>query len=679
MSKITEGVVSMNCFTKKHWCFIGLLLSSVMFFPQSGYSEEVNSVQDSSAKDLFDLELDELLDITVSTASKSKEKLSDAPGVLSVITRDELERFGGSTLKYVLLRVPSLMTGANYMTDRSMITSRGDHVLSKGGHILYLINGRPIREVLEGGLISEVLESFPVNSIDHIEVIRGPGSVLYGTNAFSAVVNIITIENSKNVGSGVNVSGGRDAFSVAGHVGIKDDDLSIISSMRYAEKRPWHLQWKALAMDGNVYSHDVIVPDKGPGAYVGINYKNLNLMYSFTKWETFYGVADYNHVFPSYGEVNWSRHFANAGWKQVFSEKWEMDFNFTYTGTELHVSSWPGPNRNTNELLWELSNSISPLKNLNVTFGLVASYSNGSESTIEENVGKVYYVDTSRYNVGFYAQADWRFIEKMKLIAGLQGNKVELIDLDVVPRVGLIVDPLEILNFKLLYSQAFRAPFIHEMFVNHPAIKGSKNLVPEKVNTVDLGANLKIQKMQAGINAFYSKQKNIIIQDRSDPTAIPTYNNFGEITFMGLELDARYYIIPEIYFTASMLYQSNKDQNDIKNVVPSPNFSAKGGLSYKADNGISMSLFNVYQGDVDKKYYSSINVSPSSFSLLNFYGSYNINKLLKCEKLKSFDLYLNVENLLDKEIWLTDWNLLPGKSLPNERGRIVSGGVNIQL
>lgn len=670
----------MGSFIKKHQFFIGLLLSSVMFFPHSGHAVETSPTQDSNTEDLFDMDLDELLNITVTTASKSKEKLSDAPGVLSVLTRDDLKRFGAATLRDVLIRVPSLMMGANYMTDRSMITSRGDHVLSKSGHILYLLNGRPIREVLEGGLIAEVIESFPINSIDHIEVIRGPGSVLYGTNAFSAVINIITIENSENVGSRVDVNGGRDAFSVAGNVGIKDGDLSIIASMRYAENRPWHLQWNALAMDGNIYSQNVDIPDKGPGAYVGINYKNLKLMYSFTKWENFFGVADFRHEFPSYGMVKSSRHFANAGWEQAISEKWTIDFNFTYTGTELHVSSWPGSNRKANELLWELTNSISPLKNLNVILGAVANYIDGCEYRImPPPEGKVFDVDTNRYSIGLYAQADWRFIEKMKLIAGIQANKVEFIDVDVVPRVGLIIDPLEILNFKLLYSQAFRAPFIHEMFVTHPALKGSSNLVPEKVNTFDFGANLKLKNMQAGVNGFYSKQKNIIIQDRSDPTAIPTYNNFGEVIFMGMEFDAKYYIIPELYLTASMLYQSNKDQNDIKNVVPSPNFSAKGGLSYMAENGISMSLFNVYQGDLDKKYYSSVNVSPKSFSFLNFYGSYNINKLLKCNQLKSFDLYLNVQNLLDKEIWLTDWNLLPGKSLPAEKGRIVSGGVNIEF
>jgi len=404
----------MGSFTKKHWFFIGLLLSSAMFFPHLGYAVEKSSVQYSNTEDLFDMELDELLNITVTTASKSKEKLSDAPGVLSVVTRDELERFGGTTLKDVLLRVPSLMMGANYMTDRSMITSRGDHVLSKSGHILYLLNGRPIREVLEGGLISEVLESFPVNSIDHIEVIRGPGSVLYGTNAFSAVINIITIENSESVGSGVNVSGGRDAFSVAGNVGIKDGDLSILASMRYAEKRPWHLQWEALAMDGNIYSQDVNIPDKGPGAYVGINYKNLNLMYSFTKWETFYGVADFRHEYPSYGLVNSSRHFANAGWKQAIGEKWKIDFNFTYTGTELHVSSFPGSNRKTSELLWELTNSICPLKNLNVILGAVANLSDGYEYRIMPPPdGKVFDVDTNRYSIGLYAQADWSYFRKL--------------------------------------------------------------------------------------------------------------------------------------------------------------------------------------------------------------------------------------------------------------------------
>lgn len=627
---------------------------------------------------LFDMDLDDLLDITVTTASKSKEKLSDAPGVLSVLTRDDLERFGGATLKDALLRVPSLLIGANYMTDRSMISSRGDHVLAKSSHILFLLNGRPNREVLEGGLISDFLESFPLNAVDHIEVIRGPGSVLYGSNAFSAVVNIITIENSDDVGSGVNVSGGEDAFSVTGHVGAKDEDFSFFASMRYAEKKPWHSDWDAAALDGNTYSGDLVIPDKGPGAYVGINYKNLKLMYSYTNWETIYGIGDYMFLFPAVGVVDWSRHFANSGWTQPFGEKWILDFNFTYTGTDMHTSSWPGPTRKSDELVWELSNSLTPMDNLNIVFGATVSYAMASEYTdMPPPIGKSYAVDEKRNSIGVYAQADWRFIKQVKAIAGIQANKIQDVDLDVVPRIGIIVDPIDILNFKLLYSQAFRAPFIHELYMDFDQLQGNKNLIPEKVHTVDLGANMKLKKLQAGINGFYSKQMNIIIQDRTEE--IPFYNNFGEISFMGVELEGRYYIIPEVYLTASMLYQSNKDQDDNENVVPTPNFSAKGGLSYKADNGISASLFNVYQGDVDEQYHSDLNISPGSFSLLNILLAYDINKLLKSDVVKKFDLYLNIQNALDEEIWLTDWNLAPGKSLPAKRGRIISGGVDIKF
>jgi len=67
-----------------------------------------------------------------------------------------------------------------YFTDRSMVAARGDQTKIDGGHILLLVNGRPTREILEGGVISDVLESFPIDALDHIEVVRGPGSVCTG-------------------------------------------------------------------------------------------------------------------------------------------------------------------------------------------------------------------------------------------------------------------------------------------------------------------------------------------------------------------------------------------------------------------------------------------------------------------------------------------------------------------
>ena len=133
------------------------------------------------AKDLYSMDLASLLNMKVTTASKFSENLADAPGVMEVVTKDELRRFGGMTLGEILDRVPGLSTTTASFTDRSMVAARGDQTQINGGHILFLINGRPTREVLEGGIISDLLESFPVNILERIEVILGPGSVLYGS------------------------------------------------------------------------------------------------------------------------------------------------------------------------------------------------------------------------------------------------------------------------------------------------------------------------------------------------------------------------------------------------------------------------------------------------------------------------------------------------------------------
>src|SRR5213592_3626591 len=95
----------------------------------------------SGGRDLGALDLETLLNTKVITASKFSEKLADAPGIISVITQDELRRFGGITLQEVLERVPGLMLTTSFFTDRSMVAARGDQTKYNGSHILFLING----------------------------------------------------------------------------------------------------------------------------------------------------------------------------------------------------------------------------------------------------------------------------------------------------------------------------------------------------------------------------------------------------------------------------------------------------------------------------------------------------------------------------------------------------------
>ncbi len=246
--------------------------------PASAQSGPRCAPRDLTSKDLLALDLESLLNVKVVTASKFSESQSDAPGVISVVSQDELRRFGGTTLREVLERVPGLASSTAYFTDRSMVAARGDQTKINGGHVLFLINGRPTREVLEGGLVSDLLESFPVNVLERIEVIKGPGSVLYGSNAFSAVVNLITLEGEANGFSlgGAPGTDGRATGVRRGHVHVRRPAASS-AARSFISGRDWNTTyWFNNPIPDDPFAagvpsvQDATIRDRSRGGFAGV-------------------------------------------------------------------------------------------------------------------------------------------------------------------------------------------------------------------------------------------------------------------------------------------------------------------------------------------------------------------------------------------------------------------------
>ena len=194
----------------------------------------------SASTDLLSMDVESLLNMKVVTASKFAQPIADAPGVITVVSQDELQRFGGVTLSEILARVPGLQPTTAYFTDRSIIAARGDQTKINGGHILFLINGRPSREVLEGGLVSDILESFPVNVLERIEVVKGPGSVLYGSNAFSAVVNLITKKADRNGFSLAALPGANGTVASSGQGTFACGSFSLVGGGQVHQRADWN-------------------------------------------------------------------------------------------------------------------------------------------------------------------------------------------------------------------------------------------------------------------------------------------------------------------------------------------------------------------------------------------------------------------------------------------------------
>lgn len=452
--------------TCNNYQLIALALLYSWTTPPSFSQEPVPTIAKSdNAADPFSMDLDSLSNTRVTTASKFSEKLSDAPSVITVVSQDELQRFGGLTLSEVLNRVAGLNIGSGFCQDRSTVAVLGDQSRVDSGHLLILINGRPIREVMEGGVSSDILESFPINILERIEVIKGPGSVLYGSDAFSGVINLIT---RKATGKSINIrsaAGANGAAATSGEILYSQGDLNIVSAGQYHQMPIWDTRYGFLRGPTNPESeHDVSLRNDGEGGYLGIDYKGLHFMSSYTALE-----GD-SFVRGFVSDERWKRGFTDLGYKLKATAKWEMTFDFTYNRNIYDVPDYPRVHRDSYEAILEWTNFYTFSDKDRLTFGTLANHIDGTETLLGTNP---LFVDAhgGRSGSGFYAQHEHKLNDSVKLIGGFQVNKIGALAPNAVPRLGLLWTPTSHFTLKTLYGGAFRAPSLDETLLNHPAIR----------------------------------------------------------------------------------------------------------------------------------------------------------------------------------------------------------------
>jgi outer membrane receptor for ferrienterochelin and colicin len=636
----------------------------------------------SNTEALLDLSLDDLMNITVTTTSKTEEKLSEAAGVISVMTQDELERFGARTLKDILMRMPSINLSTIYLTDRSCISMRGDQNSSAANHILLLINGRPVREAEEGGIKSEILESFPISSIEQLEVIRGPGSVLYGSNAFSGVINVITKKTTDNKAE-IRLNGGiPGTFQGMVNARYQINDFGFVLGGQYKNARPWNVRFQAR----DTVFRDFSIPDKGAGVYGELSFKGIRYMTSYNQWQNYYAMQKYIPADSSninavkarvvgrqtYGEVLWDKWFNDLGFTHKFSEIWDMTLNATYTQSWLKADSFPAPHRNSFDLTGEWTNFLHPIKDLNITLGVLGNLVKGEEKS-GLPLGTT--IDTTQNTFSGYIQGDYKIISQIKVIAGIQANKAAGIDLDINPRLGIIWSPDNIVNVKALYSTAFRAPSMMELYLKHPTLKGNPTLKPEKIRTVDLGANIQTNKVSLGINNYFSQIRNNIALEQKTVPPIYYQNYKIPTTIFGMEIEGKLFITKELMLTGSGLYQKNTTGDSAGNMMPVPEASAKGGISY-SNYGLTASIFNIYEGKLDKRYNATFNKTRNAFDLLDLNIKFEFDKAFNW-KIPQLAIHFDCYNLLDEEVWLPATGQLKNYTLPQIEGRSIYFGIDV--
>ena len=610
----------------------------------------LSSPANSAENDLFQLSLEQLVDINVNviTPSKIEEPLSQSPGIVSVFTDKEIALFGARDLGEVLSRIAGIQPYDSLNAGRFRLSIRGDLATGNNNHVLMLLNGTPFnRESYTGGIWTQAnILTVPLPLIKRIEVSRGPGSVLYGTNAFSGVVNIITKE-SDELDDEVTVSYGNDnTKAVDVSYATSKGDLNITAAGRYFDTDGWDHEITSTA--GDKFSDSAF--SKSPGFMATAKFRDLYATVAYGKADqyTIRGIA----TAPASGDVENEKFFLDLGFDHTFSNDWQLKSSASYVSgrTDLKRVAIGGGLENihyeTDDGHIEITGQGPLSDNFHLLLGSSVDIFTGH--VIPPSGSAPFLPDWEDYLYGLYGQVEYR-LANTKVTVGAQYNKLEGISGNIVPRLALVHNFTSNFGFKALYGQAFRAPSTVERGINSTtglsSFTGDPSLSPELVTNYDLQLFYTKDQLQASMTLFKSEQEDLIARVATSPTSF-VFQNTGGLDIEGIEFESKFTFRENWYFTGSYTYQTNEDSDGVKNATLQANTIIKLGLAYNSKNwsvGIFDSYFDQYH---DNNSPNKNNPSPKA------YHDLSVNASLTLPKFHDITLSAYMDNLLDENAYL---------------------------
>ena len=610
--------------------------------------------------DLLSLNLEELLKIKV--VSKSSETHTDAPGVVAVITDADIRRFGARNLRDVLDRLVNTQVIGSNLFPHNRVSIRGVTQTHTDNKILLLLNGRVVRDGNQGGINTDIYNLLPVQIIRKIEIIRGPGSVIYGTNAFSGVINIITHQGEEDIQQ-LNLSTGSfDSRAMSSIFSSSSDNYNLAGGISYNEKTNDEFNnWLGEFGTSGTYPMD----QKGYQLYLTGQAQSFsfNLLHSDSQQ----GHVKSLFQFPE-AVLDINRTHLDIGFQHELSNQWHFETHATY---------------NQHEVGFEISNSRATRTDSKdvIVDAIITGKFNGFEFisgiTYEEISGTLgvnstnptfFKTDTQ----ALYSQVGWFINESNKLVAGFQINKPEHQSSATSPRLAYIHHFDESWTFKALYGEAFRSPFGTDLFLNSPSLQGNPDLKPETIRNFDLQLIRQTADSYMTFTLYEARHEDL--HQRVDVNGVPTFANQGRVDYQGVEIEYRHSMTANLEIIGNASYQGNKDETGLEQVTYNPKTMVKMGLSYTDPRGFNLGIYDNYFSKPTDHFDlgitpSSINPEAEAYHLVTFNAELDLTDFWQMNKGSRPLLSLYVDNLLDETIYFPSINRTNVNTLPHHNGR----------
>jgi outer membrane receptor for ferrienterochelin and colicin len=465
----------------------------------------------------------------VTAASRATEAVEDAPSSVSIVRSEELRQMGYPTIAEALRGV----RGVYVSDDRSYPTVgfRGSGRLGDyGNRVLVLLDGQPTNDNWLGSSYVGYDARTDLEDIERIEVVRGPGSVLYGTNAFSGVINLVTRgaegKSSGEVGVGTSDYGVGRARA---RYNVKGQDASFWMSIAGAQSsgRDFYFpEFDNGTTDGNARGLDGFKSGTVNGR---ATYKSLTALWFFHSRDKSLPTAEFDTLFGDsrLHQVD-TRGLVEVRFEPELSRTVQLMSRahvnyYSFRGTYPRDPTNGGVERDTFDGSWagiEERLVFTPGGRIRLTLGGEFQSHYLVHQTVEDDSG-VHLDDKPTYNVGAgYLLADVPISESVRLSLGSRFDSYSTFGSSNNPRLAVIVKPYRAGNLKIMAGKAFRAPSTYELYYNDNGItqQPSPDLQAESIYSAEVEFTHRFTPTVSATAATYGNLVSNLIVTRGSGT-----------------------------------------------------------------------------------------------------------------------------------------------------------------
>jgi iron complex outermembrane receptor protein len=606
------------------------LLGLLILFANAGFSQPV--VNDSV----------QLGDLIV-TGTKTEVSRKIVPLSVSQISQTNIE----NSNQHNILPLLNQFAPGIFVTERNIlgfgVATGGSGGISIRGissapntSVLVLIDGHPQYQGIFGHPLPD---AYVASDVEKVEIIRGPASILYGSNAMAGVINIIT---KKQKEEGLKLSAGASYGSYNtqkyyGTIGYKKDKLSVFASVNHDQTDG--IRDKTNFNISNGYAK---------AGYELSKHFSMNADYSIARYNandngTIYVPAPFN-IDITRGKAAFSldNKFENADGSLKFYH------NF---GEHILSDGFQSTDRNSGIMLYE---TFRLLENNSITIGTDMKQYGGIA-----NRGAAANQFKTVNELSLYAYTQQLLLRKLTLSGGLRLENNSVYGNELIPMIGLSYVHNSNTSFKASASKGFRSPTVMELYVyptpnpvNFP--NSNPDLLPERLMNYEIGwlqALLK-NKLQLELTAFLVKGENLI---QMVPPPVAMRQNIGSFNNKGIEFSGKYFI------SKNLMLHGNYSFVDLeKAVLAAPRQQANISANYH----YSIWNFNLSAQHIDGLY---TQISPAPIT-----ESYTlVNARVSVKPIKILDVFISANNLLNQQYEINYGYPMPGINF--------NGGFNVRF